>query len=537
MTPGTVRPRPWISTPRPFGPPPERVRPPIAVTERNLSLWRATTPETDHPPLSGAVRVDVAVVGGGITGLTAALLLKAAGARVAVIEARRIAVGTTGNTTAKVTPLHGLIYDHLVGTFGERRARLYADANRAGVERVASLARQHEIGCDLRPADAYTYTESPRRIPELEAEVAAATALGLPATLEREVPLPWGVEGAVRLPGGLLFHSRRYCLGLAAAIAGDGSNLFEHSRVTELEYGGPCVVRTAGGRVEADHAIVATLLPFPLEGGFFAKTHPSRSYAMAVRADGPAPDGMFLSADPPSRSVRPHPSDDGALLVIEGEEHKTGQEDDTEGCYRALERWGRERLGARSVEHRWSAQDFMSADRVPYVGRASARAERLLVATGFGKWGMSNGTAAAMMLSDLVLGRENPWLELFDAGRLKLGATTAQLVKENANVARRFLADRLATLAPPPSDSLGPGEGGIVEHDGERVAAYRDEDGRLTACSPVCTHLGCLVAWNPAERSWDCPCHGSRFDALGRVLEGPAVKDLERREEAARTVA
>jgi Rieske Fe-S protein len=331
------------------------------------------------------------------------------------------------------------------------------------------------------------------------------------------------------MEGGFLFHPRKYCLALAAGLPGDGSHLFERSRVVEVEDNGRCVVRTADGRVEADAVVVATLLPFGPEGGFFAKVHPSRSYAMAVLIDGPAPDGMFLSADAPTRSVRPHPSDDGTLLVVEGEEHKTGHESDTEGRYAAVERWARERFAVRAVVHRWSAQDFMAPDRVPYVGRASSRSGRLLVATGFGKWGMSNGTAAAMMLSDLVLGRPNAWLELFDATRLKLGTTTATLVKENLDVGRRFVADRLATLRVDPIERLGPGEAGIVELAGGRVAAFRDDDGRLSACSAVCTHMGCLVTWNPAERSWDCPCHGSRFDAQGRVLEGPAVRDLEPR--------
>jgi Rieske Fe-S protein len=314
-------------------------------------------------------------------------------------------------------------------------------------------------------------------------------------------------------------------------LPGDGSHVFERSRATEITEDRRCVVHTSGGRVEADHVVVATLLPFGPEGGFFAKVHPSRSYAVAVRAEGPAPPGMFLSADSPTRSVRPHPGGgDETLLVVEGEEHKTGHEADTEARYAALEGWARERFAVASIAHRWSAQDFMAPDRVPYVGRASSRSERLLVATGFGKWGMSNGTAAAMMLSDLVLGRANPWLELFDATRLKPSSTTAQLIKDNLDVGRRFVGDRLATLRPQPIERLAPGEGAIVHLDGERVAGFRDEDGRLSACSAVCTHMGCLVAWNPAERSWDCPCHGSRFDTDGRVLEGPAVRDLERSE-------
>jgi Rieske Fe-S protein len=287
-------------------------------------------------------------------------------------------------------------------------------------------------------------------------------------------------------------------------------------------------VTADGGRVLADQAILATLLPVTAAGGFFAKTYPSRSYALAARVEEAAPDGMLLSVETPTRSVRPGPAGDEALLVVEGEEHETGQDDDTRDRYAALESWVRDTYRVRAIEHRWSAQDYMSPDRVPYVGRASDGARRLLVATGFGKWGLSNGTAAAMMLSELALGRDHPWLAVFDSTRRKPGSSTAELVRENLDVARRFVADRLAGLRAPSLAELAPGEGSLVSHAGETLAASRDEGGGVRAFSPRCTHLGCLVAWNTAERTWDCPCHGSRFDHEGRVIEGPAVQDLER---------
>ena len=238
---------------------------------------------------------------------------------------------------------------------------------------------------------------------------------------------------------------------------------------------------------------------------------------------------MYLSADAPTRSIRPHPLADGrTLLVLEGEEHKTGQENETQARFAALESWATEHFDIRSVEYRWSAEDYMTPDRVPYVGRLRPSDERVLAATGFNKWGMTNGTAAAVMVTDLVLGRPSPWIDLFDAGRIKPESGAGTVVKENLNVAKRFVGDRVAALSAPSADELGPGDGGVVEYDGSRVAAHRDADGTLHAVSPVCTHMGCLVGWNGAEATWDCPCHGSRFSADGEVIEGPATEPLER---------
>lgn len=498
-----------------------------SLHERNPSLWVGTTPETDYPPLAGEVAVDVAVIGGGITGLTTATLLKRAGATVAVVEAGRIAAGTTGYTTAKVTSLHSLIYAELMRMLGAERARIYADANQAGVEWVAEFVREAGIECDFRRMPAFTYTTEADRIDAIEAEVEASQQLGLPASATELTDLPYPVLAALRFDDQVLFHPRKYCLGMAEGLPGDGSYLFEMTRATGVEDADPCVVTTEHGVVRAGHVVLATQIPFLDRGGFFAKTYPSRSYAMAVRIDGPVPEGMYIGVGQAGHSIRPHWLGEEEFLIIGGEDHKVGDDPDTRRRYAALEEWARAQFPVRSVEYRWSAQDYMPADDVPYIGRMTSGSERLLTATGFKKWGLSTGTFAGMIISDAILGRENPWASLFDATRLDLTHSARSLISENLDVAKRFVGDRLATMQAPPVDTLAPGEGGIVEMAGEKVAASRDEAGVVHAVSPACAHLGCLVSWNTAEATWDCPCHGSRYDRDGRAIQGPTVKDLE----------
>lgn len=279
------------------------------------------------------------------------------------------------------------------------------------------------------------------------------------------------------------------------------------------------------GELEADRVVVATLLPFIDRGFFFARTHPEHEHVLGVRLDGPAPRGMYITAGSPTRSIRSHPAPGGEVVLVSGESHKTGQVEDYAERYEHLERFARERLGARSVDYRFSAQDFYPADQVPYIGKMRRGSDRLYVATGFKAWGMSHAVAAAMIIEDQLQGRENPWSALYDPNRLKPKASASSFIKENANVAGRLVADRL-TKREDLAD-VEPGKGAVVADGRRQLAAYRDEQGELHTVSARCTHLGCIVSWNDADATWDCPCHGSRFSVDGEVLEGPAVKALE----------
>jgi glycine/D-amino acid oxidase-like deaminating enzyme len=456
------------------------------------SVWLATADRPVHPPIEGRLSVDVVVIGAGITGLTTALLAQQAGAQVAVVEARQVASGTSGGTTGKVTSQHGLIYADLVERHGFDNARRYAEANEAGLERVASLVGELGLDCGFTRAPAFVYSRSEEMAHQIAAEAQQAAALGLPARLARETGLPFDVPAAVRFDDQAHLHAGRYLTGLARAFTDAGGQLFERSRVTDIaDIGDSAVEVTAEGHaIRASHCVVATLLPIGVIAGCFARTTPMRSYGLAVRLQTEAPTTMTISADSPTYSTRPWPDAGPTGLIVVGQGHQVGADVDTTEQYAALERWARATFHVEGIDYRWSAQDYATSDRIPYVGRAPLR-PHVLVATGFAKWGLTNGTAAALMLADLLADRESPWLPAFDVSRI--GDVESVIATARANL-------------------------------GNSIDFVKD---RLTHDTPTCTHLGCRLRWNTAETTWDCPCHGSRFTEQGEVIEGPAVHPLD----------
>lgn len=507
----------------------------MKLPNSSKSLWIATCKGSRFPSLESDLAVDVAIVGGGITGLTAALLLKRAGLTVAVIEAESVAEGVSGYTTAHLTEAFDRSYEDLIADFGEDGARLAAESSRAALLRIAGFVREENIECDFARLPAYQYTEDAAMLPEFEAERTAAARIGVKLSLTHHVPLPFTVAGALRLDNQAQFHVRRYLFPLALAIPGEGSHVFERTRVVDVQDGVPCRVATETATVTAQDVIVATHVPLSSKV-LQTKVAAYRSYVLALRlkAGTTPPTGLFWDTEDPYHYIRTQATDKGPLLLVGGEDHKTGQEEDTVGRFEALLEFASHRFPVASVAYRWSAQVIEPVDGLPSIGR-DLTSRHVYEATGYSGTGMTLGTLAGMLNSDLILGLENPWKEVYDPTRIKPLASVVDFVKENLDFPVHRVTDLLKSAGAESLAEVARGEGKIVEIAGEKTAVFRDEQGLLHGVSPVCTHLGCLVAFNDAEKTWDCPCHGSRFDKDGEVLNGPAALPLESRKDEAIT--
>ncbi|MFE9309936.1 FAD-dependent oxidoreductase [Streptomyces sp. NPDC020792] len=498
------------------------------------SYWLETAPPGDPaPPPPGDIAVEVAVVGGGIAGLSTAWELVREGREVAVLEADRIAAGVTGRTTAKLSALHTLIYDHLRRTRGPEGARLYARSQSEAIRHAAGIVDELGVECEWEQAAAFTYAESPRHTEKLRAEADAAREAGLPAEFVTETDLPFAVAGAVRVADQVQFHPRKYLLMIAEDLRRRGGAVYEGTRVVGLTEGEPCVLSTdVGVSVRADEVVIATHYPVFDRALLFTRLSPRRELVVAAPiAEDRAPRGMYITPEQNTRSVRTAPYGDGQRLLIVTGEHFTPGAADVEERFTRLSAWADDRFPGLTFTHRWATQDNDSTDSVPLVGPLHPGSRHTWVATGFGGWGLSGGIMAGRLLCELVSGRAVEWGGLYDPRRLaSVVREGTSFLKHQAHVAKHFVGDRIPSMTEPALEDIPPGNGAVVRVKGRQCAVHRDEQGRLQAVSARCTHLGCIVSFNSAEQAWECPCHGSRFAPDGQILQGPAVHPLERRE-------
>lgn len=478
---------------------------------------------------------DAVVISGGLAGVLTALRLAERGARVALFEARSVASRTTGHSTAKVTALHGSIYQRLVRSKNLETATLYGQANLSAVDDMRALIDELSIDCDAVTATALTCAEHDLHIVEQEFE--AARACGLPVAWTVPTELPFPVVGAVTLEDQLRIDPVRLSNGLVARLRTLGACVYEGIRITAVdEDRDGCTIVGPGFSIRADYAVLATHLPIVDPALIAGRSTPVRSYVVAGRVTD-APEGMYLAADEgwsirptgpaasprPRRTTSPRKVPATPNLIIGGEGHDVLDGVDSTAPLERLERWAVERYGME-VSHRWSAFDYQSADGLPYVGRLAPGSQRRFVATAFGKWGMSMSLVAADIIADLIDGSDNPTAGILDASRI-LPTVSLTMVKNNLKVAKRFVGDRAAALCSS-EERLAPGTGVVVRRGTSLVAMSCDTEGQTHMVGATCTHLGCIVSFNAGEQTWDCPCHGSRFTVDGEVLDGPAREPL-----------
>lgn len=470
------------------------------------SIWSRNTEIAPRQPLEGDLETDVCVIGAGMAGVLTAYLLKKHGLNVAVLEASRIGSGQTKNTTAKITCQHGLVYGTLIKNFGEGLARQYAAANQEAIWQYQQIIQDENISCQFEETNAFLYSEKDDA-PLLQ-ELAAAKKLGIDARMVTQTGLPFAVKGALCFSRQAQFEPMAFLKAVSQGLA-----IYENTRAVSLAQN---TVITERGRVKAKFVVFATHYPFlNAPGYYFMRMHQERSYVLAL-SGAKNVGGMYYSIDPGGYSFRNFQD----LLFLGGQNHRTG-ENDTGGRYEGLRQAARRLFPQASEAACWSAQDCVTLDNVPYIGRFSESMPHVYVATGFRKWGMTTSMAAATIIKNAILKKHNPNAKVFSPGRFDFSASAKTMMTDGLKSVKG-LAMGAFHIAPETLANLPNGHGGIVSANGERAGVYKDENGKVYVVKAKCPHLGCELSWNPDEKSWDCPCHGSRFDYMGNLIDNPA---------------
>lgn len=501
------------------------------------SYWHETSHKKNDSTANKAEildkEFDILIIGAGLTGLNTAYLLKDSDYKIGIIEGSKIGFGTTGYTTAKITIQHDLIYDYLINSFSLEEAKQYLKANEEGINLIKKIISDHNIECDFKEQTAYVYTTDINEIDQLKKELHAYEKLNINGFYTNEVPLPINVEGAIGVKGQYQFNPLKYLYSLLSIIKDSKCELYEEVRALNIERNQEdnknyeYVIKTDCGNIYANKIIVSSHYPFDNDFGlFFLRLYQEKSYIIAATTEREAFEGMFININDPIRSMKYHFSNSGPVLLLAGGNHKVGAKDDEEDSYKELEQFLKQNFKNYQIVNKWSTQDCMTYDHIPYIGKYSNNIEDIYVATGFKKWGMSHSAAAALIISNRILGKEDDYSEVFNPSRI----TPLQSVKEFAssvgNIVTGF-AKRIMPIYDQIFD-VKMGEGKIVEHNGKKVGVYKDEKGDYFCINPICRHLKCAVSFNEAEKTWDCQCHGSRYDIKGNILEGPTVLPLEK---------
>lgn len=474
------------------------------------SVWSESCKFRKREALNKDIKTDVLVIGAGIAGVLTAYMLKQKGREVVLIDAAEIASGNTKNTTAKIASQHDLIYSKLIAEFGEEKARQYAKANELAIKKYKEIIEDKRIECDFEEKPAYVY--SLNEVDVLKEEVEAAKNLGIDAEFVQEANLPFKINGAVKFNNQAQFNPLKFLKGISNELV-----IYENTRALEIKEN---LVVTSGGNITANNIVVATHYPIMnAPGYYFMKMHQERSYVLALENTSEF-DGMYIDLNKEGYSFRTYNN----LLLLGGISHRTGENEEG-GSYDELRKVAKRLYPKAKEKYYWSAQDCMTIDGIPYIGRYSSETPNIYVATGFNKWGMTSSMVSAMIISDMILEKENDFSEIFSPRRFDLSLSINNIANDLIETAKNFIAQKVY-IPSSEIEHIKNGHGGIIEYNGEKVGVYKNKEGKEFFVSTKCTHLGCQLSWNADELTWDCPCHGSRFDYKGRLIGSPATKDL-----------
>ncbi len=496
---------------------------------KRTSIWRDTADTSNYPCLQNDTTTDVAIIGGGITGITAAYLLSKAGIKVIVLEALRVGGGTTGFSTGNLYCTVDETLQSIQSKYGTDKVKQVVQSRQGAINLIKSIVQEFDIDCELTDAPFYFFAEEESNIKKVEKEAEAARAAGLDVTLETDIGLPFKIAKAMKLGGQVQFNPMKYIKQLSEKIHRSLCDIYEGTKVTGYEKQGEVYVLTTDrGKVTARHIIHATHTPKGISG-IHTLLFPYREYAVAFDYSGIYKPGIFWGIDKENKhSIRHYKNGDENYILVLGEKHKTGQQEHNLQSIEKLKEYAVEKFSVSEQRYQWGAQHYRSADGLATVGKADKDSE-VYFATGFSTDGLTYGTMAAQILTDLITGKDNLYAETYSPNRHHPLQSAPRFIKENANVLVQYLKDLPGVAEANAFKEIMPGEGKVVAKDGEKIAAYRDMHSELHLCSAVCTHMDCIVNWNEAEQSWDCPCHGSRFNYDGTVLEGPAIADLPKK--------
>ena len=493
------------------------------------SLWIETTKnKINLKSLEGDEETEICVIGGGLFGLTTAYYLTKCGKKVIVLEKGEIGSKVSGNTTGKITSQHDLFYAHLIDDYGEEYAKKYLEANEKAIENIKQIIKEEQIDCDFSMQKSYVYTTKEDEVLEIQKEVEAVNKLGKNAKFVDKIDLPIKIKGAIEFDGQAQFHPRKYMLGLANSIIKQ-NKIYQYTTVTDVEKNGEKYnVYTDKGTVEAKYVVIASHFPIiNMPGFYFVKMYQSTSYLIAIETESQLPQGMYINVKEPIYSFRTANCNGKEVLLIGGVGNKTGEPIEDNSHYEKLEKKAKEMYPDCKVLYRWNTRDCISLDKIPYIGEFSNLMKNVYVGTGFKKWGMTSTNVAANIIVDKIMKNENRYEEIFTATRIKPIKNrweVENMLKQTVN----SIALNKFKIEPYSIEQIKNDNAAIIEINGNNIGVYKDAKGEIYAVKPNCSHLGCLLSWNNLDKTWDCPCHGSRFDYMGKNIYEPAIKNLEK---------